>query len=257
LKILVTFALGWEFFPWHRFRSIHWVSTAPNLFETEVAGNQVHVLLTGVGAQSAEGAIRKLRGDRPNVCIASGLAGGLKPEYRAGDVLVGHKVRSALGNQIVRSDERLLELAADCGAKVVDQFLGVERIVRTAQEKSHLSAFADAVEMESFTIMTEMERSGVPVVAIRSIADPVENDVPMDFHFALNEKGRLCLARVVAEALRSPKTFSSLARFGVRSFKAATSLARYLDNYVRLLVADKNFLPTVFSSTRSLQNHTF
>lgn len=239
MKILVTFAVDWEFKPWLRLRAFRPERDGQRAFRTQIAGNLVSVIVTGVGPMNSVRSIRTAMNEVPDLCITSGLAGGLRPQHRPGEVLVARKASSEEERITFKSDERLFDAAVKCGAKAVDEFISAGRVVRTAKGKSQLSASADAVDMESFAIMEEMRGLDVPCVAVRGVADSAEMDVPCDFERALDNSGRIRIIRVVGQVICDPRQAWPLARFGTRSSRAAVSLARYLDKYTNYLAEHK------------------
>lgn len=214
-----------------RLRSFHSVLGTGRVFRTEIVGHDVRVIVTGIGPINSVQSIRTSMDEAPDFCIASGLTGGLKHEHRPGEVLVAHAASSKNSGETFNSDEKLLSAAVDCGAKPVDRFVSTGRVVRTAKRKSELHSFADAVDMESFAIMKEMSRLRVPCVAVRSVADSAEMDVPCDFDLALDGSGRVRLMQVLGQVVCDPRQAWPLARFGARSSRAASSLAQFLDGY--------------------------
>ncbi len=84
----------------------------------------------------------------------------------------------------------LVSFAEDCGATVVGRFYSAERAVSRAEEKRHLSSSADAVEMESFAVLSRARANGVPGVAIRCVSDTVDEDLPLDMNEVFNERRR-------------------------------------------------------------------
>lgn len=239
MKILVTFAVEWEFKPWLRLRSFRQDPDSKQVFQSRIAGSDVKVVLTGVGAQNAIRSVQAAVDELPDVCITSGLAGGLKPERRPGDVLVARAARSEAPGEAFNSDESLFNAAVECGAKPVNQFICAESVVRTAKDKSRLAASADAVDMESFAIMKEMSKLGVRCVAVRSVADSAEMDVPCDFDQALDSSGRIRIIHVLGQVISDPRQAWPLAQLGARSSRAAASLARYLDGFADYLAIHK------------------
>ncbi|MEJ2008044.1 MAG: hypothetical protein P8Z30_07810, partial [Acidobacteriota bacterium] len=213
--MMVTFAVDWEFKPWLRIRPFRQVPGGARAFETRIAGTDVTVVLTGVGPLNSSRAIRAaMDAVLPDLCIASGLAGGLKPEHRPGEVLVARGARSEAGREAFKSDEKLFGAAVECGAKAVDRFISAQHVVRTAKEKAQLGASADAVDMESFAIMKEMGDLGVPCVAVRSVADSAEMDVPCDFDRALDSSGHIRIIHVLGQVVCDPRQAWPLARLG-------------------------------------------
>ncbi|HET7102213.1 MAG TPA: hypothetical protein VFJ52_13755 [Terriglobia bacterium] len=235
MRILVTFAVDWEFKPWLRLGKFQPAPVNGRTFRAEIAGNEVSVILTGIGPDNAARSIRYFVNEVPDLCIASGLAGGLKHQHRPGDILAARSARRENSEPVYESDQELFTAAVRCGAKPVDQFISSVRVIRTVQEKLRLSASADAVDMESFAIMKEMSGLGVPCVAVRSVADPAEMDLPCDFDRAIDHLGRIRIVRVLGQVASDPRQAWPLARLGMRSSRAAASLARYLEGYIAYL----------------------
>jgi adenosylhomocysteine nucleosidase len=172
-----------------------------------------------------------------DVCISSGLAGGLREEHRPGDVLAAKEVHATNWNKVIPSDVTLLEVASACGAKVADAFYSVDRVLVRSSEKSELGAKADAVEMESGDIMLEAVAFGAKVIAIRGISDAVEEDLPLDFNRVTSETGEVSVTKILAQAAAHPGSIPALIRFGRQSRNAAEKLAIVLDACIQRLVS--------------------
>jgi adenosylhomocysteine nucleosidase len=239
MRILVTFAVDWEFKPWLRLGRFQSASVNGRDFRAEIADQGVRVILTGVGPVNAARSIRNFVDQAPDLCITSGLAGGLKRQHRPGEILAARSARAENSETVYESDEELFAAAVECGAKPVDRFISSDHVVRTVQEKRRISASADAVDMESFAIMKEMSGLGVPCVAVRSVSDSAEMDVPCNFDRALDHSGRISMARVLGQVACDPRQVWPLAQLGMRSSRAAASLARYLNAYIACLAAHK------------------
>ena len=232
MRVLITFAVDWELKPWRKLRSFRQAANDDRVFHAQVGGSDMIAILTGVGPQNAIRTLRACVEETPDFCVVSGLAGGLKREHRSRDILAARAVRDHPMAESLTSDERLFSLAIECGAKAAESFISTAGVVRTSKRKSELAAFADAVDMESFAIMKEMERWGVPCVAIRSIADEAELDLMCDFDQTLDTSGRVRISEVLRQVARSPKELFPLVKFGVITSRAASALAHYLDAYV-------------------------
>jgi len=238
MNVVVTFAVRSELAPWLRLRAFRPVrAEGLECYETTMAGAEVFAVVTGMGAANAAQAIRHVLNARlPDVVVTSGLAGALKPAYGVGDVLVARYVRCERGDQPVSSSDALLRLAVECGAKAVDSLVSVNAIARTVEDKARLGGLADAVDMESFAILTETRRAGIAAVAVRSVADTAQCDIPCDFSKMLDERGRVRLWRMSLEPLRAPQRLPALIHFAVAGRRAACRLAGFLDGYVEALV---------------------
>src|SRR5882724_6793926 len=130
MRILVTFAVDAEFAPWrkrHDFHSFE-IQEGTEAFLATISGIEVVVGLTGIGPESAARKTCEFTwGEVLDLCITTGFAGALLPQYQVADVLAAREIvpdekrAKSLGMQI-RSSERLLTIAASCGAKIVDRF---------------------------------------------------------------------------------------------------------------------------------------
>jgi nucleoside phosphorylase len=246
MKILVTFALETEFAPWrsnHRFRIEKWGGIT-DTYVCEIGGAEVGVVLTGAGPKQASlraAEVISRESDSINLCISAGLAGALKETYEIGQVLAAKSVFSDAAHadspKILQSSEPLAAFAADCGATVVDQFYSAEHVVSRAEEKASLGRLADAVEMESYEILREASAFGIPAIAIRSISDLANEDLPLDMDGVFSAEGEVSIPRVLGQVALHPMAVPGLMKLGSQSKRAAESLARFLDRYVEVLAS--------------------
>lgn len=206
------------------------------IYETRIGDLRLRVVLTGIGHRAASAAAAIVFQDRPDVCIASGLAGGLSQTLRVADVIAASRVRGPRGRTI-ESDPRLLALALRCGARAVSTLYSSETIVMSGEQKRRMSAAADAVDMESTTILGECLHRGVPGVAIRAISDPASVDLPLDLNPALTNQGRFSIVRLIGAVARRPQAVPELVRLGLDSRRTVTTLAAFLDAFVEQLAA--------------------
>jgi len=251
MKILVTFAVGTEFAAWRRRHDFRQVSHEPfEVYAAEIGGNAVRVLLTGVGANTAETALRWALAMPVDLCVSSGFAGALTPESSVGSVLVARVVVRAERELAVASDREMLAMACEAGARQVDRFLTSERLVVSAEEKAALAGQADAVEMESFVILAEAARHGVRAVTIRATSDAANASLPLDFDRARDARGRIRMSAVLADLVRQPQQIPALLRLARDCRLAAGNLATFLDGYLQLLDARLNLSESaMFAST--------
>jgi adenosylhomocysteine nucleosidase len=85
--------------------------------------------------------------------------------------------------------------------------------------------------MESYTILAEAARCGVPAVAIRAISDTVDFDMPYDFEQARDAQGQIRVMGVFSQVLRRPAGFPKLMRLARDSRFASRRLADFLDAF--------------------------
>lgn len=233
MKVLVTFASEAEFSPWRKLHHFRSISTGVRLmYETEMGSGLVQVLVTGMGWENAARAISMGMTPSPDFCISTGLAGGLKPAWRAGEILAARSVHEGRGFHQIRGDEVLLKTAAEHGAKIADSFLTSRRIVTSPDEKLQLGQFADAVEMEGYPVLAAAYQRGIPAVAIRAIADPLEVELPLDLSRVIGERGELRVGRLLAQVARRPHRLGDFLHLSAEAGRAARQLVRFLDGYI-------------------------
>lgn len=251
MRVLVTFALGSEFAPWkkkHEFGATR--INGRVAFTGKVHGVNVMVALTGVGrghAKSTAADIFGWSGGEFDSCVTAGLAGALKTEYAVGDVLVAGGVKASHDARAAGewSATELVAAATRSGARPVNWFVTASRAANTAAEKQTLSAGADAVEMESYEVMSAARAAGVPAVAIRAVSDRADEDLPFDMNRVFGETGQVSLPRVLGQVALKPHAIPGLIRLGSNSRKAAESLTRFLDSYVKDLASALPATPRV------------
>jgi nucleoside phosphorylase len=271
VKVLVTFAVEAEFGPWrsrHRFTRCRptrepfaprseagepWEAAVGDrqqpLYEASFDDAAVTVLLTGVGSLVSRCNMTEMFIHRAMtqhsfaVCVSAGLAGALRPGLRIGEVLVARYVHSdaregeGFAPPKLAMDQQCARVAQHCGATVIDRFLTSDHIVRSAAEKRSLSAEADAVEMESYGVLSEASAWGVRCAAVRAVSDDTAEDLPIDFRRTIDARGQIRYSRIAGELVRHPSALPGLLRFGRHSRAAAQKLAEFLDRYIPALAA--------------------
>jgi adenosylhomocysteine nucleosidase len=232
MKILVTFAVRAEFAPWQRRRNFLRLPGGAPVFEANFGGARVRAVLTGMGQEHALDVAKRALAYKPDICISTGLAGSLRSGYRPGDILAARLV-SEVGEPVaVASHRELLSTAVDCGARQIERLATSKTLVMRAQQKLEMGVQAEAVEMESYIILAEAARCGVPAVAVRAVSDAVDFDMPYDFARARDPQGQIRLIGIVGQVLRRPSGLPSLLKLARDSRFAARRLASFLDVFV-------------------------
>ena len=261
MKILVTFAVEAEFAPWrarHKFERLELGTaedgTTVHVYEARVgseesfSSNRVWVFLTGIGWGNVKYAFRKVLGSWPTYCVSSGLAGGLKNSYRQGEVVVARRT-GRLGTSLwVECHRPMIRAAVHCGARLVESCLTADSILSSSEQKLSAGKDGDIVDMESYYILSAASGKKIPAyVVVRAISDTVEEDLPIDFGRVADNRGHLRYGALLREIGRRPQRIPALIGLGLRSRRAAHSLADYLDRYI----------PVIQHSTKAWSNEHF
>ena len=202
-------------------------------FEARIAeGPGVHVICSGDGrnlAAELSAAIAKgrtlVRGF-PGI-ISFGVAGGLAPQLRSGDCVVGTAVLH--GTKAIPTDRdwarNLLDAIPDA---VSGTLLGVPAPVADSREKHRLfvKTGAVAVDMESHIVASVGAAHGLPVAAVRVVTDPAERALPAAAVAAMRPNGTADIGAMVRSVLRRPRELPALFRTALDARAARATLMR-------------------------------
>ncbi len=138
-----------------------------------------------------------------NMLLFSGVAGGINPSLKVGDVVVATKLAQhdlditafghpygyvPEGSVYVQSDEKLLAIAREVAKELNidikegiiatgDQFIADE----SKKEFIEKTFLADALEMEGASVAVVCDALGVPFFILRSISDAADMDASFSF----------------------------------------------------------------------------
>lgn len=208
--------------------------------------NNVEVLLTGIGWDASKPeneprfVLRELLKNKPDICISSGLAGGLRSDLRCSDIVAAKEVFFRVSGDPVLSNSNLLAVAKKVGARVDLRQITETRIVSEASAKTALSNFGDFVDMEGYHILQIVSSARVPAISLRAISDTASEDLPPDLDRVVDRAGHVQAIPLLKFLVRRPGHIGSLLTFGARSRDAAGSLADFLDRFLQSADYDRS-----------------
>jgi len=165
------------------------------------------------------------------VLISFGLAGGLDPVCKPGDLIIPYEIVD--GSEIFPCDPRLLRMF---GGATVARLTGADQAVTTRTAKAALFAEsrAAAVDLESFAMAQVAHRHRIGFLAVRAIVDPAERDLPHASLVALHSDGRISFSRLLASLLRDPTQIDGLIALGRGAAAARRTLKREVNRRFRV-----------------------
>jgi adenosylhomocysteine nucleosidase len=161
--------------------------------------------------------------------ISFGVAGGLDPTLKSGDVV--------MATEVLAGDTRWLVDLAFNESLVASMGLGRRRIVRGRlagaeqvvaarhlKEALHLETGAAAVDMESHIAAAYAAEARLPFAALRVVSDPAHRALPSLAMAAIKPNGGIDLRKVLGSIARNPLTLPDLVSTGIDFNRALRSL---------------------------------
>ena len=188
-----------------------------------------------VGAGGDPARLKVLLNGRPGpgcrAVISFGIAGGLDPRLKPGDVVVGTGIVTPDGRRAADLDAAaaILNLLNGLPNRVVSADLaGVDAAVLAVAEKAELRerTGAAAVDMESHVAAAFAGRHGLPFVALRVICDPADRALPAFAANALTPDGEPDIRGVLSAVVFGRARVGDLVRLGRDSSAAFAVLTR-------------------------------
>jgi len=181
-------------------------------------------VFVGVGtAAGADAAAARAVAAGATALLSFGVAGGLDPALRPGDLVVPSEVISR--GTVFNADAAL---SGRIGGAAAHRLLGADAIVADVATKRLLwqQTGAVAVDLESGAVARVAAAHGLPFAVLRAICDPAERDLPPAAGAALDARGAIGLARVAGSVLARPGQIPALLRLAADAAAARRTLAR-------------------------------
>lgn len=193
-----------------------WLLLTALEFEARAIASAIPALPTGVELHIIGIGAKKLTADLCRRCtggiILAGLAGGLDPALRIGDVVVDQRDSGPWPNLPFRHGSIHTS----------------DHILTSPAEKSQLFGQTGcvAVDMESAVVRQFAQSSGLPVLTIRSISDAADEALPRGIGGWVDESGRPRAGQLTRDLAANPMQIPALIRLGRRAHRAARQMAQ-------------------------------
>lgn len=181
--------------------------------------------LSGAGPEAAARCAALLAGEGVTALLSWGCAAALDPALKPGDLVLPASIIGADGHTLATDPDWRGRLVSKLEPRLTvyqGKLLESRRIVSSAAEKRALFANTGtvALDMESAAAARAALEFKLPFLAVRSIVDPADIDIPPSIAAAFDENGTLHVPRMLGRALLRPADFIGVIQLG-RHFSAA------------------------------------
>jgi adenosylhomocysteine nucleosidase len=157
-----------------------------------IAGEDVVLVATGIGIERGRQAARRALQilPRPSLVISTGVAGGLLPELKAGDLVIADRLlmestNDGPFNEVARIAPDILRSVTGALARAGftpahGPMVTVRRVLAAADDKRDVyhRCGAAAADMESAAIALEAAADALPFVCVRAVIDELDDELP-------------------------------------------------------------------------------
>jgi len=161
--------------------------------------------------------------------ISFGVAGGLDPTLKSGDIVVATEVLAGDARWLAElplNEEQIASVTLKRRRVVRGGLAGVEKVIAARAGKAALwsATGAAAVDMESHIAAAYATEVGLPFAALRVISDPASRALPAIAMSAIKPNGDIDLRKVLRGVARNPLSLRALVSTGIDFNRALRSL---------------------------------
>lgn len=189
------------------------------------------IVCAGADSKRAYYQASKLVTNGCSLLISFGIAGGLDPALKAGDLVLASSLvdeKHNIFNLDQREQKKLITHLSTTFNISNNKIFGSTNIISSTKEKQRLfiSHTATAVDMESLGVAQAANEKKCPFLIIRAIADTADQHLPTASLRSIDKNGNIKIGTILLDLALNPKDLTGLIKLAFNSRKALTSLSR-------------------------------
>jgi len=213
-------------------------------FSCHAGGHDFMLILSGMGfdnaARAAEAAMREWR---PSLLVSAGFCGGIAPELKVGDVVVAKQMVIVTGRgleevPVLFSAAGQNLVARESGMRVLGGLFASTPVIMPKKRLAGMLPAGSAnpvAEMESAAVAIIAVENSIPLLAIRAVSDPADEELDFSLgEFCDPGLRRISIHKVLLAVLKRPRIVPQLIRLARNSRVAANSLTAAMEQLTPL-----------------------
>jgi nucleoside phosphorylase len=206
---------------------------------------------TGMGAGNMETAFRRmLREGRPDIVLSAGFGGALYEDARIGDIVWSSRAFLLRGERTPQHEHLPEDAVPDSdlgrriGEKLHEKTAAREGSIVTLPEMMTKSKIKKIIpgglpfpvcDLETFYLARLSHQNRVPFLALRSITDRLDEDIPPELMAVTDGTGQYRFLRAIGLLLARPKLIPLSVRLGRNAALASRSLGKAVTSLMEIL----------------------
>jgi adenosylhomocysteine nucleosidase len=184
---------------------------------------------TGACSSRASSEAERLVASGAIAIVSFGLAAGIDPRLRAGDLVLADRVVLPDGRSLATERDWLVSAYARAEGPRANLFIGpvagIDRLLATVDEKRRLAGTGVlAGDMESAAAALAAERAGLPFLVVRAISDDAGRSLPSVAQVPLRPCGGVRFDAVAQALCARPGEWPAVARLALDTRAALDAL---------------------------------
>jgi adenosylhomocysteine nucleosidase len=212
------------------------------LYRAKYLSHDIILVVTGMGLTHVEQALTALFAESiPDLAVLLGFGGALYDGAAIGDLVIGSQVslvsEGEFGTIEFSCEKSLLDVFSQKPALQMGTFFTLKKLVPKREVKQAVPAGTPypVCDMETYLFARLFSERGIPFVAIRSITDRADEEIPVRLLEVVDRSGNYRFFQAVGLLLRRPQLIPRAVALGSHANRASKALWYALDTFIHLV----------------------